>query len=59
MKYSEFHRLIRRNGWIRIRTRGSHYTYSKDGVNVTVPFHGSQEMYEPLRKRISKQMALN
>ncbi|QRQ99969.1 type II toxin-antitoxin system HicA family toxin [Dyadobacter sandarakinus] len=59
MKYSEFHRIIRRNGWVHIRTRGSHYMYQKNGISYIVPFHGAKEMYEPLRKRIAKEMGLN
>ncbi|WP_409013248.1 type II toxin-antitoxin system HicA family toxin [Dyadobacter sp. CY343] len=58
MKSSEFHRLIRRNGWVCIRSNGSHYTYHKDGVNYSVPFHGGKEMFEMLRKRIVKDMKL-
>jgi predicted RNA binding protein YcfA (HicA-like mRNA interferase family) len=58
MKYSEFHRIIRRNGWVCIRSRGSHYTYQKDGINFSVPYHGAKEMYEPLRKGIAKKMRL-
>ncbi len=58
MKYSEFHRLIRRSGWILTRTRGSHYMYMKDGATYCVPFHSSKEMNEGLRKRICKEMKL-
>jgi mRNA interferase HicA len=59
MKYSEFHRLIRRDGWVLARTRGSHYIYLKNGVTYCVPFHASKEMNEGLRKRIIKEMKLN
>lgn len=58
MKYSEFHRWIRRNGWEHIRTTGSHYIYEKEGRTYPVPYHGSKEMYEPLRKKIIKDMGL-
>jgi mRNA interferase HicA len=57
MKYTEFHRKILRNGWRFVRATGSHYFYEKNGKeSVPVPFHGSKEMYEPLRKSIARQM---
>ncbi len=59
MKYTEFHRIIRRNGWVEVRQEGSHKIYSKEGCpNVSVPFHQGKEIYEPLRRRISKEMGL-
>lgn len=59
MKYSEFHRIIRKNGWKYSHAEGSHYFYIKDGIlSQPVPFHGSKEIYEPLRKRIANEMNL-
>ena len=58
MKYSEFHRKIRKNGWKYLKAEGSHYIYQKDGRNYPVPFHGAKEMSEPLRKSIIKEMEL-
>ena len=59
MKYSEFHRLIVKNGWRFHHAVGSHYFYEKDGkLSEPVPFHGSSEMWEPLRKKISKGLKL-
>ena len=59
MKYSEFHRIIRRNHWTEIRQEGSHVIYSKEGCpNVSVPYHGSKEIPEPLRRKIAKEMGL-
>lgn len=37
MKSSEFHRFLRKNGWIHLRARGSHYLYEKKGK--TYPAH--------------------
>ena len=59
MKYSEFHRLVKDNGWELVRTKGSHYIYQKDGKTYPVPFHGSKEIGEGLRKKISKEMGLS
>ncbi|WP_188982588.1 type II toxin-antitoxin system HicA family toxin [Dyadobacter beijingensis] len=55
MKYSEFHRIVRRNGWVLARTRGSHYMYIKNGVTYCVPYHSSKEMNEGLRKQLLRK----
>lgn len=45
MKYSEFHRFIRRSksGWKYIGAEGSHWIYERDGVRYPVPFHGAKK----------------
>lgn len=59
MKYTEFHRKIRKKGWRFLYAESSHYFYEKDGVkSPPVPFHGAKEIYEPLRKSIERQMKL-
>ncbi|MDL2305359.1 type II toxin-antitoxin system HicA family toxin [Bacteroides sp. OttesenSCG-928-D19] len=59
MKYSEFHRMIRRNGWVFVSATGSHYFYEKDGVlSPPVPYHGAKEMGEGLRKSLIRVMGL-
>jgi mRNA interferase HicA len=61
MKYSEFHRFIKRSksGWKYIRAEGSHYIYERDGIRYPVPFHGAKEIGEGLRKKIMKDMGLS
>ena len=58
MKYSEFHRFIIRNGWIFLYAKGSHYHYQKGEIIYPIPFHGSKEMPEGLRRKIIKEMGL-
>jgi len=59
VKYSEFHREIRKNGWKYSHAKGSHYFYVKDNIlSDPVPFHGSKEIPEPLRKKIAREMKL-
>lgn len=59
MKYKEFHKLIKRSGWIEIRQEGSHKIYSKPGYpNKSVPYHGSKEIPEPVRRRLCKEMGI-
>ncbi len=59
MKSSEFHRWIRKEGWVLKRIKGSHYIYEKEGKTIPVPYHGGKEMGEGLRKSIVKQMGLS
>lgn len=60
MKSSEFHRFIRKNKkWKYVAAEGSHYIYeNKNGKRYPVPFHGSKEIPEALRKKIVKEMDL-
>lgn len=58
MKSSEFHRMVRKNGWKHIRTEGSHYIYEKKGRTYSVAFHGAKEMGEGVRKKTIKEMEL-
>lgn len=58
MKYSEFHRRIIRNGWKFEKAEGSHYIYLKGGIRYPVPYHGSKEIPEGLRRKIIKEMKL-
>jgi len=59
MKYSELHRQIKKCGWIYSHAEGSHYFYTKEGVlSPPVPFHGSKEIGEGLKKKILREMNL-
>ena len=59
MKYSELHRLITKCGWVFSYAVGSHYFYTKNGIlSPPIPFHGSKEIGEGLKKKIIKEMKL-
>lgn len=58
MKSSEFHRIVKKNGWHRIKVEGSHYIYGKNGQVYPVPFHGAKELGKGLEKKIRKEMKL-
>lgn len=58
MKSSELHKLIKRNGWKHIRTKGSHYIYEKDGRIYPAPFHGTKEVGKGIEIKIKKEMGL-
>ena len=59
MKSNEFLREIKRKGWILVRQgKGSHEIYEKDGVQVSVPNHGSKEMGKGIENKLRKEMKL-
>jgi mRNA interferase HicA len=58
MKSSEFHRLIRKNGWNFIKAEGSHYIYEKNGKKYPVPFHGAKELGKGLENKMKKDLGL-
>ncbi|MFN8250253.1 MAG: type II toxin-antitoxin system HicA family toxin [Ferruginibacter sp.] len=58
MKSSEFHRLVKKNGWKHVRTVGSHYIYEKNGFCYPVPFHGAKELGKGLEQKMRKDMKL-
>lgn len=64
MKYTEFHKSIRKKGkkrgwrWTG-KAEGSHYIYEDNkGIRYPVPYHGAKEMPGGLRIKISKEMEL-
>lgn len=59
MKSNEFLREIKRKGWILVRLgKGSHEIYEKDGVQFSVPNHGSKEMGKGIENKLRKEMKL-
>ena len=58
MKSTELHRKVKKNGWIHLRTKGSHYIYEKNGRTYPVPYHGSKEMGKGIEKKIIREMGL-
>ncbi len=59
MKYSEFFKIAKKNGWELLRQgKGSHQIWLKDGNKVIIPAHGAKEMPKGLEKRLRKEMGL-
>jgi predicted RNA binding protein YcfA (HicA-like mRNA interferase family) len=46
MNAKEVIRLLNKNGWVHERTTGSHYIFSKEGINenISVPVHGNRNI---------------
>ena len=58
VRYSQLHRKIRKNGWVHVRTSGSHYIYEKNGRNYPAAFHCSKEVPKGMQIKIVKDMEL-
>lgn len=58
MKTTEFHKLVRENGWAILRQTGSHIIYKKGSVIYPVPYHGAKELGTGLEKKMIKEMGL-
>ncbi|MCD8173770.1 MAG: type II toxin-antitoxin system HicA family toxin [Alistipes sp.] len=58
MKSSELHRLIKKHGWKELRQSGSHVIYEKNGVKVSVPYHGTKEVGTGIANRFIREMGL-
>lgn len=59
MKSDELHRLVRANGWVKLRQQGtSHIIYKKGSITYPVPYHGAKEVGKKLENKIRKDMGL-
>jgi len=56
---AHFCRVLRKDGWIHVRTKGSHQTWSKTGyADVTVPVHAGKDLGRGLLAALLKQCGL-
>ena len=60
MKYNELFRLLKKDGWIEIRQKGSHVIleHSEKQEQLTVPYHASKEVKKGLLTAIFKQAGI-
>ena len=60
VKYSELYRTLKRNGWHKIRQRGSHMImiHPEKTEQVTFPYHAGKEVKKGLLKSILKQTGI-
>lgn len=58
MKTTEFHKLVRVNGWKVLRQSGSHIIYRKGSMTYPVPYHGAKELGKGLENKMIKDMGL-
>jgi predicted RNA binding protein YcfA (HicA-like mRNA interferase family) len=60
MKCSEAFRILQKDGWYPVSTKGSHVKLkhgSKEGT-IIFPNHGSQELAKGLEKKLFKQAGI-
>ena len=57
MKYNEFFRLLRKDGWFEVRKKGSHVIMKHPIKNeqLTVPYHAGKEVKKGLLTALLKQ----
>ena len=59
MKFDEFHKLVRQNGWVKLRQVGtSHIIYRKGSRTYPVPYHKVKEVGRGLEAKMRKDMKL-
>lgn len=49
--------VLEENGWVRVRTKGSHHQFARDGRVITVP-HPKKDLGIGLVKAILKQAGI-
>ena len=59
VKFDEFHRIIRANGWQILRQMGtSHIIYKKGNRTYPVPYHKGKELGRGLECKIRKDLGI-
>ncbi len=58
MKSDDFHKIVERNGWTKLRQLGSHVIYQKGARRYPVPYHRGKEIGAGLARKIMKEMGL-
>jgi predicted RNA binding protein YcfA (HicA-like mRNA interferase family) len=51
-------RLLLRDGFEHLRTKGSHRIYFKGGRHIVVPFHGKRTLHPKIVRQILRAMEL-
>lgn len=60
MKYREAKKILERNGYVLVRSKGSHMQFKNcKGVTVTVPNHGSKDLSIGVLKSLEKSTGLS
>lgn len=52
-------KLLLDNGFVERRVHGSHHQLYKDGVRITVPIHGNQDLGKGLERKILKEAGID
>lgn len=56
VKYSEFFRMIKKEGWkFKRQAKGSHEIWEKGNLSIAIPNHGSKEMSKGLERSLKNK----
>jgi predicted RNA binding protein YcfA (HicA-like mRNA interferase family) len=58
MSGKDFVKLLKKNGWILDRVKGSHHIMRKDGVSISVPIHTNEDLKQGILNSLKKQAGL-
>ena len=60
VKYSELYRILKKDGWYKIRQSGSHILmqHPEKNAQLTIPYHASKEVKKGLLRSILKQAVI-
>lgn len=61
MSYRQIEKVLRKNGWVHVRTRGSHYHFKncETGKTAPVPYKGSGDIKIGTLKSIEQLTGLS
>jgi predicted RNA binding protein YcfA (HicA-like mRNA interferase family) len=58
MSGKDFVKLLRKNGWILDRIKGSHHIMRKHGISLSVPVHAHGDLKPGILNSLKKQAGL-
>jgi predicted RNA binding protein YcfA (HicA-like mRNA interferase family) len=58
MSGKDFVKLLKRDGWILDRVKGSHHIMRKGGVSISVPAHTNEDLKPGILNSLKKQAGL-
>jgi mRNA interferase HicA len=60
MKYDDLFKLLRQNGWIELRQKGSHIImkHLSGTANISVPYHAGKEVKKGMLQAILKKTGI-
>ncbi|MDR1428698.1 MAG: type II toxin-antitoxin system HicA family toxin [Spirochaetaceae bacterium] len=58
MSGKDFVKLLKKNGWILDRVKGSHHIMRKNGVSISVPVHTNEDLKSGIFNSLKKQAGL-
>jgi predicted RNA binding protein YcfA (HicA-like mRNA interferase family) len=58
MSGKDFVKLLKKDGWILDRIKGSHYIMRKNGVSLSVPVHANEDLKPGILNSLEKQAGL-